>query len=221
MAALLTGIPLFEASIFGELNRIYDSLPPLIATNDPALILIFTSSFGRQLHRIASLLLLSAIVIHVANRTVRRRPTEIPLTPKDQRDLIGAVMHWMGRRKSYPEMGFHHPAEKMVYWGAGVAGLLMNGVAGLILWFPWLVPPIFHSYALLVKDAGFLLMSVLLVGHVAFALNPTNWPVLKAMLVKGNVAGHWARSHHLGWYRRIRAERETSPEQQHVLKKNT
>jgi len=188
---ILTGLPLFHPEWFGFLGR------------------LFTGTGRALLHRVSAVLLAAAATTHLCYRT-RNPKTEVVITAKDIKDMVAITLHWFGLRKEYPEIGFHHPGEKFVYWGAAVFGTLASGVSGLLLWFPEILRGS-HMWASLIHDIGFGVILILVAGHFMLAINHANWPVLRAMLFTGRVTRTWARHHHPAWVRDLESRRHLHP----------
>jgi cytochrome b subunit of formate dehydrogenase len=188
---IVTGLPLFDQSLFGFLTPLWQQL---------------YIPYNLTLHIFAAFLLVAAAVIHVASKAVTRKPTEAMLTNKDLSDLGAIMKHWFNSSSKYPELGFHHPGEKAVFWLAAVLGLLMTGASGFIM---WLQPSVWLNLAVLIHDLGFVLMTALIAGHFIFALSHTQ--VLTAMLATGKVPVSWAEQWHPLWARKKIAELKTGP----------
>jgi formate dehydrogenase subunit gamma len=181
--AIITGLPIFEESLFGFLLPLRQvPLPPP-----------FT------IHFIGALLMIAAVLIHVVYRAASGRSSEIWFGSKDIKDFGLITRHWFGLTKNYPRLGPHHPGQKAIYWLVAVVGLLLTGGSGLIMKFRPDFAETWITTAILVHDIGFILMLTLLVGHFILAITRTNWPVLKAMFVTGKVSVSWARHHHPEW----------------------
>ncbi|MFQ6086004.1 MAG: cytochrome b/b6 domain-containing protein [Candidatus Bathyarchaeia archaeon] len=177
--AVLTSLPSFDTRLFGWL-----SLPNVLA---------------RNLHLASGMLLMAAALIHIVYRIVKPRKTRIFPSGKDFSDFGQIVRHWFDKSKPYPKLGFHHPVEKLDYWGLAVIGLLLTGVGGIMLWFPGTFPPSYATWAIVLTGIGFFIMATILVGHIIFALLPVNRPALKAMLLGRKVSAEWAKENHPAW----------------------
>lgn len=180
--AIVTGLPLFDVATFGFLLPLWQIRLP----------------FNLTVNLVAAILIMAAALIHVTYRAASRRSTEIMFGSNDFKDFSTITKHWFGLTKDYPRLGFHHPGQKAVYWLAPVLGIIVGGASGLILWFPEIAETWFTA-AILLHDIAFVLIVVLIAGHFVLAVTPTNWPVLKAMLVTGKVPVSWAKRHHPGW----------------------
>ncbi len=115
----------------------------------------------------------------------------------DVRDSIRIALRWLGLRKEYPTIGFRHPLEKFLVVSVH-AGLILLGASGI----PIVLFNVGYEYRALllaVHDIGFLLVIIPLIGHFMLAINPVNWPTLKAMFTNGKVPVSWAKKHHPGW----------------------
>lgn len=184
LLATVTGVALFDNEAFQFLNVALGEMRGL-------------------LHRVAVVFIGAAIVIHLSSRALNRETTVRP-TLKDVKDLITIGLHWFGVKKDYPEIGFHHPGEKLVYWGASFTGLILSGASGILLLFPEIAPDLYFQ-ALLAHDVAFVMILIIISGHFMMSVNPAHWPVLKAMFINGKVSKDWAVRHHPGWAREFTA----------------
>jgi len=196
---ILSGLPLFSNTYFGFLLPLWTS-----------------SVVAYPLHIIAAFALVGAVAIHLVYRLIRRH-SQMWMNAKDWNDLGAIAKHWVGLSKDYPELGFHHPGEKLIYWFGAVLGLLATGASGLILWLqPTTVGGTalggsallagqgqFFTLALLLHNLGFTLMTALVAGHFIFSITPGNFATLKAMLATGTVPAGWAQEHHTEWAVRV------------------
>jgi cytochrome b subunit of formate dehydrogenase len=172
--------------------------------------------FGRDIfHRIGAIFLMIASLIHFSKHILKLRESfksQIFPTVQDLKDFILISLNWFKLRKNYPKIGFHHPAEKMIYWGTAVFGILLTGFSGLILWFPelaglfsWIFGTgisseiVFFTWMRIIHDIGFIIITVSMVAHIMLAVNTANISVLKAMFGNGKVPADWASKHHPGW----------------------
>jgi len=77
-------------------------------------------------------------------------------------------------------------------------GLILLGVSGI----PIVLLNIGYEYRslpMLIHDIGFILVIIPIAGHFMLAINPVNWPTLKAMFIDGYVPKEWALKHHPSW----------------------
>ncbi|NIN51902.1 MAG: hypothetical protein GTN80_06260 [Nitrososphaeria archaeon] len=183
LLAILTGLILFDSDLFQFLG------------------LLFVGSTRSLIHRVAAIILGASAIIHLSSRALNRK-TEVLPTRKDIRDFFTIGLHWFGLTKEYPEIGFHHPGEKFLYWGAAFTGLLLTGISGILLWFPTIAPDL-YGLALCVHDIGFGVICIAIAGHLMLSINPMNRPVLKAMFTNGLVSKTWAAKHHPAWWKEL------------------
>ena len=181
--AIITGLPLYDVAAFGFLSALRQLRLP----------------FGITIHLIGATLILVAAIIHVVYRATTRRPTEIMFGLKDIKDLTTIGLHWFGLSKEYPKLGLHHPGQKMIYWGAAVAGVALAGASGFLLWVPEVAPSL-HTFAILAHDVAFVLILTLIAGHFILAI--THPPCLTAMLVNGKMPVSFMQHHHPEWAER-------------------
>lgn len=181
--AIATGLPIFAPSVFGFLNPLLGSRTGLNALVGP--------------HLGGAFLLIAAAALHIIHAATKRKTSMIP-TRKDIDDLMAISKHWFNSAKQYPQLGFHHPGEMAIYWGAAVLGIVLLGSSGLVLWFPDSFVGL-QTLALIIHDVGFALVTVLIIGHFLLAVAPRNWPLLKAMFLTGSVPIAWAEKHHPQW----------------------
>ena len=88
-------------------------------------------------HRIAGVALISAGIYHVfylaATREGRRMICDIAPRPKDARDVIGAMLYYLGLSRNKPRFGRFTYGEKAEYW-ALVWGTALMGLTGIMIW---------------------------------------------------------------------------------------
>lgn len=115
----------------------------------------------------------------------------------DIRKAILITGRWFGLTKRYPEIGFHHPMEKLLILSIHT-GLILLGLSGIPMVFLNLGYE-YEALLLFIHDIGFILVFIPLAGHFMLAVNPVNWVTLKAIFTHGRVPVEWARSHHPSW----------------------
>lgn len=181
--AILTGLPVLN----GETFRFMYTLTG--------------GEVGRKIihHYLVSVLLVIALPLTIARGIEAFKRGEESWWPgwADIRSMIKVSLRWFGLTKEYPVIGFHHPMEKLLLLSVHI-GLLLLGISGL----PMVFLNIGYEYRallLLIHEIGFLLVLIPIVGHFMLAINPVNWPVLKAMFTNGQVPQRWAEKHHPGW----------------------
>ncbi len=118
----------------------------------------------------------------------------------DIRKAIIVAAHWLRLTKKYPEIGFHHPMEKLLLLTVHI-GLILLGISGIPMALLQ-VGPEYHALLLLIHDIGFLMVIIPITGHFMLAINPVNWETLRAMFTDGKVSVEWAKHHHPGWLKK-------------------
>lgn len=185
---------------------IFSGLPVFDYNHFSWLVWVFGGKDMRALvHRGAGVVLAIAVAIHVVYGAYRilkaifnHEKIEVMFTLKDLKDFMKIIKHWFGLSKEYPELGFHHPGEKGVYFAVAL-GIILTGPTGILLWFRWIAPEYLNLLTFL-HELGFMIISIVITGHFILAITPTNWPILKAMFTDGKVSEKWAR-HHLRWWK--------------------
>ncbi|MDW8063867.1 MAG: cytochrome b/b6 domain-containing protein [Candidatus Caldarchaeum sp.] len=125
---------------------------------------------------------------------------------RDIRDAMTVAFRWIGLTKKYPQIGFHHPLEK-IYLLAVHVGLLLLGVSGILMVFDVLGTR-YEATLLLIHDFGFILTGLPLAAHFFLSINPVNWEALRAIFTDGKVSVKWAKKHHPAWPVETQVERE-------------
>jgi cytochrome b subunit of formate dehydrogenase len=115
----------------------------------------------------------------------------------DIRKGLVIAARWLKLTDKYPEIGFHHPMEKLLLISVHM-GLLLLGISGIPMAI-LNIGPEYRALLLLIHDIGFLMVAVPIVGHFMLAINPVNWETLRAMFTHGKVSVEWAKHHHPGW----------------------
>ena len=180
----ITGLPVYDSELFGWL------LPLTINTEIRAF-----------LHHWVLIPLLAIAMVIPLVKFIKRGKTEILLTKKDIKDLITLIKRSIGLKVPEPELGFHHPGEKIVFFAAMISVLTFS-ITGIIMLFNiggqtlFLWANIFHSLAAA-------LMLIIITGHFLMAISPSNWSVLKAMFLDGRVSEEWAKKHSKGWLKEL------------------
>jgi len=151
-------------------------------------------AFRRILHRyVVTVLVGVAVVLHTLSFGLRRKKSSILLTYKDLKDLVSYYrFRFFGGPE--PELGFHMPGEKLLYWIAA-ACLPILGATGLMMWTNTL--PIGYDVLRLLHRVSSILLTAFVIIH--FTLNLVlrdQWPALKSMFLTGNVPSEWVRKHH-------------------------
>ncbi len=181
---VLTGLPVLDGKLFYPLY------------------IITGGEFGREfLHHYATLIILLIAVPFVILRGVESltREGEESWWPgwEDIRKAFVIIGDWFGVTKKYPKIGFHHPMEKLLLISVHL-GLILLGLSGIpIVLFD--VGYEFRALLMFIHDIGFILVIIPIAGHFMLAINPVNWPTLKAMFINGYVPRSWALKHHSAW----------------------
>ncbi|MEM0456763.1 MAG: cytochrome b/b6 domain-containing protein [Nitrososphaerota archaeon] len=148
----------------------------------------------RLLHRyVVTVLIGVAIVVHTLSFGLRSKKSNILFTYKDLKDLV-SYYKFRFLKAPEPELGFHMPGEKLLYWIAAIS-LPILGLTGVMMWTNYL--PIEYEVLRLLHRAFFILLTVFVVIH--FILNLVlrdQWPALKSMFLTGKVLSEWLRKHH-------------------------
>jgi cytochrome b subunit of formate dehydrogenase len=173
------------------------------------------------IHRFLGVILLSALVWHVATMLwrglVRREPgifwgpSSMVPQPRDFVDLYRQVKWFFGRgpRPAFEQFTYW---EKFDYW-AVLWGTGLMGAAGLVLWFPeaaaGILPGWMFNVALLVHGAeaalaiGFIFVVHFFNGH----LRPGKYP-MDLVIFTGSLSEHELRYERAAQYARLRATGE-------------
>lgn len=148
----------------------------------------------RLLHRqILTIIMGVAIVIHTLSFGLRREKSNILLTLKDMRDLVSYYKFRLLRAPK-PELGFHVPGEKLLYWVAAVS-LSILGATGIIMWTAYL-PDLYEFMRFLHRTFSILLTVFVLIHFVLNLALRDQWPAVKAMFLTGRVSRKWLDEHH-------------------------
>lgn len=148
----------------------------------------------RLLHRyVVTILIGVAIVVHTLSFGLRSKKSNILFTYKDLKNLV-SYYRFRFLKAPEPELGFHMPGEKLLYWIAAIS-LPILGVTGIMMWINYL--PVEYGALRLLHRAFFILLTVFVIIH--FILNLVlrdQWPALKSMFLTGKVPSGWLRKHH-------------------------
>jgi formate dehydrogenase gamma subunit len=181
---------------------ILTGLPVLDGERFYFLYIISGGEFGRELiHHYLTIVFLGIAAPLTIARAIQglMREGEESWWPgwEDIRKALKITGRWFGLTKDYPEIGFHHPFEKILILSVHL-GIILLGISGI----PMVLLNLGYEYKallLLIHDIGFLLVVIPLAGHFMLAINPINWKTLKAMFTNGKVPLKWAKKHHPGW----------------------
>ncbi|MEM0440932.1 MAG: cytochrome b/b6 domain-containing protein [Candidatus Caldarchaeum sp.] len=176
------------------------SLPTLLGDSFKWIYDVLGGETVREfLHYYVTIILLGAAAPLTIARAIQARGDEWWWPSwREIREAAIIAFRWIGLTRKYPQIGFHHPLEK-IYLLAAHAGLLLLGVSGILMVFDVLGVH-YKAFLLLIHDIGFLLLGVPLFAHFMLAINPVNREALKAIFVDGKVTRSWAKKHHPGWF---------------------
>lgn len=180
----LTGLPVFDHDLFGW-----------------GIIVVGGLSNRAFIHHWIVLILLGVAMLISFIKFLTKGSTEVFPTMKDVKDLIVLTKGWFGLKVEKPELGFHHPGEKFVFLGAFVS-VIIFAITGPIMLFKIGGGTLF-LWSRLLHSLAAMLMMIVLAGHFFMAISPSNWPVLKAMLVDGKVHVRWAKKHSKLWAEKV------------------
>ena len=154
------------------------------------------------MHRVAGVVLIAALVLHLFHLAVSPRDRAIlrKLWPgrQDLRDLVGLIRHHLGRGPR-PLFGCFSYAEKLEYW-AFLWGTAVMAVTGFLLWFDDFTLRNFPKW---VADAAttvhfyeaILATLAILVWHLYMVVfDPEVYPMDKAWLTGRTSADHFTRT---------------------------
>ncbi len=187
-AGLISGLPVFNGKIFGILYN-------LIGGSSNRIILhyyITTITLG-----IAIPLVLYRLICltRQCDLLIKRGEDWLPCTADIKKSVL-IFLGWFGVCKERPIIEYHHPLEKFAVIGLHT-GLILLGISGISMAFFNMEQ--YKTLLLITHDIGFMLVAIIVIGHVMLALNPVNWETLKAMLTNGKVSVTWVKEHHPGW----------------------
>ncbi|MDW8077225.1 MAG: cytochrome b/b6 domain-containing protein [Nitrososphaerota archaeon] len=185
LIGIISGLPELQLNIFGyNLGNSFRWITDYIGGE----------AVRRLLHRyVLTILVGVAIVLHTLSFGLRSKKSNILFTYKDLRDLI-SYYKFRFLKTPEPELGFHMPGEKLLYWIAGIS-LPILGATGIVMWTNAL--PAGYEILRLLHRIFFILLTVFVIIH--FILNIVlrdQWPALKAMFLTGKVPSVWVRKHH-------------------------
>ncbi|RZJ22296.1 MAG: formate dehydrogenase subunit gamma [Haliea sp.] len=125
--------------------------------------------------------------------------------PRDTAWVRKAPTLLRGDEEGMPEVGKYNAGQKVVFWLFGLSLVLLL-VTGFMFWRPWfaeLFPIVVRRIAVLVHAIAAVVLILSVIVHVYAAI----WVKgsIQAM-TRGTVSAHWARRHHLLWYRDIRGQ---------------
>jgi len=167
--------------------------------------------FRGKIHRIAALVLIGTFVYHLLAIVMTRRGHEffhdMLFRRRDLTDCADLVRYNLGLRKEGPRFDRFTCIEKLQYWAAGLATILLS-ISGFILWFEtvfmmvlpkWMMDlnRVIHSFE---ATVGFL---VLVVWHLYNVhLNPQVFPMSRVWLT-GRISKEEMRRDHPLEYEKV------------------
>lgn len=180
-AGFISGLPVLDGSLFRPLHD------------------LLGGEAGREFihYYFVTAVLLAAVPLSIYRAASARDEEWWWPSWSDIRHGLLIALRWLGLTKRYPQIGFHHPLEK-VYLITSHLGLILLGASGIPMAFLETSTQL-KAVLLLVHDLGFLMVAVPLAGHMMLSINPVNWEALKAMFTDGKVSAEWAAKHHPGW----------------------
>jgi formate dehydrogenase subunit gamma len=167
-------------------------------------------------HRIGAVMLIYFMVHHllytVFSRRGRRDLVLLIPTPKDARDAVQNVRHFLGKTEEKPRFGRFSYIEKFDYWAVYWGCVIMIG-SGLFLWFEGIVLKYFPKYILDValemhSDEAMLATLAIVIWHFYNVhFNPDRFPGT-LMWWHGRISEHEMKEEHPLEYEEIMAKRE-------------
>jgi len=167
-------------------------------------------------HRTGAVMLIYFMVHHllytVLSRRGRRDLVLLIPTPKDARDAVQNVRHFLGKTEEKPRFGRFSYIEKFDYWAVYWGCVIMIG-SGLFLWFEGIVLKYFPKYILDValemhSDEALLATLAIVVWHFYNVhFNPDRFPGT-LMWWHGRISEHEMKEEHPLEYEEIMAKRE-------------
>lgn len=132
-------------------------------------------------------LLLALIAVHVIwDLAAVRGWRNIWPTSRDLSDVVMRTRNFLGLTHEYPRSPKYDIFMKTFHWCLTFS-LIILGVTGIYFWNPYeLIPSLSYQveyFLRLLHDFFAFLLLGLVMGHIYFALLPTNWPTLKGMVL--------------------------------------
>ncbi|MGB3096295.1 MAG: cytochrome b/b6 domain-containing protein [Candidatus Deferrimicrobiaceae bacterium] len=166
-------------------------------------------------HRTGAVMLIYFMVHHllytVLSRRGRRDLVLLIPTPKDARDAVQNVRHFLGKTEEKPRFGRFSYIEKFDYWAVYWGCVIMIG-SGLFLWFEGIVLKYFPKYILDVahemhSDEALLATLAIVIWHFYNVhFNPDRFPGT-LMWWHGRISEHEMKEEHPLEYEEIMAKR--------------
>jgi formate dehydrogenase subunit gamma len=166
-------------------------------------------------HRIGAGMLIYFMVHHlfytVLSRRGRRDFVLLIPTPRDARDLVQNIRHFLGKNPEKPRFGRFSYVEKFDYWAVYWGCVIMIG-SGLFLWFETTVLKYFPKYVLDVahemhSDEAMLATLAIVIWHFYNVhFNPDRFPGT-LMWWHGQISEHEMKEEHPLEYEELMAKR--------------
>ncbi|NNG45703.1 MAG: cytochrome b/b6 domain-containing protein [Deltaproteobacteria bacterium] len=166
-------------------------------------------------HRTGAVMLIYFMVHHlfytILSRRGRRDFVLLIPTPKDARDAVQNVRHFLGKTNEKPRFGRFSYIEKFDYWAVYWGCVIMIG-SGLFLWFEGIVLKYFPKYILDVahemhSDEALLATLAIIIWHFYNVhFNPDRFPGT-LMWWHGQISEHEMKEEHPLEYEEIVAKR--------------
>src|SRR4051794_13100285 len=152
----------------------------------------------RFLHVYSGLLLPIPLLLGILGRHGKRLRNDLGRLNRWSRDDA----RWFRRGQRHEvALGKFNPGQKLNAALIGGTIVVMLGTGSIMKWFD-LFPLDWRTGATFVHDWFALLVWVLVLGHIAFALNDGD--ALESMMVNGTVPATWARTKAPLWYEELR-----------------
>jgi len=195
----------------------------------PLMLLESHIAFRGVLHRIAGVLLISALIYHLARLALSPRDRlffkHMLVRTADARDLLRAVACNLGLAKEPPRFARFNYAEKIEYW-AFLWGAAVMSLTGLLLWFNSFTLRHFPKWALDAATAVHLYeamlatLSILLWHFYMVIFDPDVYPNDLAWLTGNVPAEHYAESRPDYVREELQRESQTAKEEREPMDGN-
>jgi formate dehydrogenase subunit gamma len=110
------------------------------------------------------------------------------------------MFKYMAHSEGNEEIGKYNGGQKIFFWSAIVAALVM-AASGVVLWWPEQFSSGLRQASILLHEAGFIYFACSIVLHVYFGTAAE--PGTFRSMTRGTVTRAWARLHHPRWYREV------------------
>ena len=112
-------------------------------------------------------------------------------------------LKYMAHSEGNEEVGKYNGGQKIFFWSAIVAALVM-AASGVVLWWPEQFSSGLRQASILVHELGFIYFACSVVLHIYFGTAAE--PGTFRSMTRGTVTRAWARLHHPRWYREVTGE---------------